>query len=99
MVTERYYTCTTDGHNKDYLFMMDTDRLVATATWGPIGGDKQVDKYKASNVDELNALAEEKHARRLRHGYKVEWTREGLASVSAEFEADLRDMLAAERIG
>lgn len=98
MVTERYYTCTTGGHNKDYLFMMDDDRLIATATWGPIGGEKQVDKYKVANVDELTSLAGEKHARRLKHGYSFEWSREGLSPVSVEFEADLREMRLAERI-
>ena len=96
MIGKRYYTNTTDGHNKDYLIEYDTERCFVTTTWGPIGGTKQVDRYKADSEEHTMLIVEEKHTRRLKHGYTISDI--SIDTYASDFASDLNDMIEAERL-
>lgn len=97
MLRETYYTNTTGGHNKDYLMVSDYEKFVLTCTWGPIGGTKQTDRYEVKTAQELMTLEEEKHARRIKHGYTL-ITQNRFDQTESEFLLDVSDLRAAERI-
>lgn len=95
MIRETYYTNTTGGHNKEYLMVLDQDALTLTCTWGPIGGTKQTDRYQVKTAQELLTLEQEKHVRRLKHGYSLITQSR---SDESDFLSDLNDLREAERI-
>lgn len=98
---EKYYTHTTEGHNKDYRMIIDYDALTLECHWGPIGGPKQIDRYAARTTEELDSLIIEKHNRRMSHGY----TDMGASLARAQnpsiyvYSVDVSEMIAAERLG
>lgn len=94
---EKYYTHTTEGHNKDYRMVIDYSANTLECHWGPIGGAKQVDRYATHSREELDLLIVEKHKRRLKHGYAdMGMTLAGRSSV---YTLDISEMVAAERLG
>lgn len=100
-VVEKYYTHTTEGHNKDYRMFVDYGAMTLECHWGPIGGAKQVDKYALSTKEELDALVVEKHVRRLKHGYTDMGMKIATGTVQSAvvYELDIAEMIEAERLG
>lgn len=101
MIVQRYYRNTSGGHNKEYTLTYDETALKVVAEWGPIGGTKQTDTYRADTLGDLRAIVDEKHNRRMKHGYILLSTNEagGTYAVSSkDFDADLQDLIAAERL-
>lgn len=96
-VVEKYYTHTTEGHNKDYRMVIDYSANTLECHWGPIGGAKQVDRYATRSREELDNLIAEKHMRRLHHGY-VDMGMTAKES-SGGYTLDVSEMLEAERLG
>ena len=104
---EKYYTHTKEGHNKDYRMIIDFSTLTLECHWGPIGGTKQIDRYKTENMTELTDLINEKHLRRIDHGY-TDASATSIApskkyysdDISAEqdFYSDVADLIAAEAV-
>lgn len=98
---EKYYTHTTEGHNKDYRMIIDYNGLVLECHWGPIGGAKQIDRYTTRTTEELDMLIIEKHNRRMSHGY----TDMGASATKAynpsiyAYSVDISEMVEAERLG
>lgn len=98
MIIRKYYSHTTEGHSKDYLMIVDVSNGTLECHWGPIGGTKQVDHYSVSNISELRDLVEEKHHRRIAHGYVDHGTDETPTTTPNEFNIDVAEMIAAERM-
>lgn len=100
-IIEKYYTHTTEGHNKDYRMVIDYDALTLECHWGAIGGPKQIDRYAAGTVAELDALIIEKHNRRIKHGY-TDMGAFGSSTPSPSiyaYSVDVAEMVEAERLG
>jgi hypothetical protein len=100
-ILQKYYTHTKEGKNKDYRMVINFSDLTLECHWGPIGGTKQVDRYKMETMKELTNLINEKHLRRLDHGYTD--TTSSLKDLGVEvpidFASDIADLVAAERLG
>ena len=100
-ILQKYYTHTKEGQNKDYRMVINFSDLTLECHWGPIGGTKQIDRYKKENMTELTDLINEKHLRRIDHGYIDDSEAFRLASVevSGDFASEIADLIAAERLG
>lgn len=101
MIIQRYYQCVKGSHHKDYTMTIDETALSLVTEWGRIGGTKQRDVFNLPTLGDLRALIDEKHNRRMKNGYTLLSTNEagGAYAVSSnDFESDLQDLLAAERI-
>jgi len=98
---EKYYVNTDGKHNKDYRMVIRFSELSLECHWGRIGDTKQVDRYKTETMKELTDLINEKHLRRLDHGYTdvTSSLKDSVVEVPIEFASDIADLVAAERLG